>query len=333
MLREALTLDRLRAMEPDDAAALFLARRAEGLTASEEALLDDWLGADSTHAEAFIRAERGWNVFDSAAGDEILAAMRAHALDPPVRRWTHWPRAVAAAAVVVLVVAAGLLLNPFGRAPGGNDPTAPIEYASARGEVRDIALPDGSVMTLDADSAAQGRFGARGRSIELRRGRAFFDVRHDGSRPFAVTAANRRVVAIGTRFEVDVAGGGLRVTLVQGRVAVERPGTKPIMLAPGQQFVEAGGADTVRSAGVEGDRAAAWRSGLVDFDDRPLSEAVAEINRHSRAQILVRDPAVGALRISGQFRTGDSERFARAVAEVHPVRVLPHGNQIELVAK
>ena len=47
MVREALNIERLHAMVPEEAAAHLLVRRAEGLSAQEEALVTEWLSADA----------------------------------------------------------------------------------------------------------------------------------------------------------------------------------------------------------------------------------------------------------------------------------------------
>jgi transmembrane sensor len=334
MLREALTLDRLGELDPSEAAALFVARRAEGLTPSEEDLLAAWLAADAGHARALDRADRAWGAFADSEGDEILAEMRAHARASRPRPMVDWRRFAAIAAILVLVLGSGTVLltlnRPQGPGPGGQ--IAAIEYTSAPGQVREVKLADGSTMTLDGESKARARLGPAERAIELVQGRAFFEVEPDRSRPFSVTAAARRVVAIGTRFEVDLGADGLRVTLLHGRVDVAplRANGRVFTLIPGQQFVEGAGGPLVQTAPTAGDTAMGWNRGLIGLDDRPLAEAATQINRYSRNQIVIRDPAVGAMRISGQFRTGDAERFARTVAEVYPVRVIRHGNEIEL---
>jgi transmembrane sensor len=334
VLREALTQDRLRAMEPDDAAAYFVACGIDGRTASEQELLDGWLAESPDHSAALERANRGWDSLADAEGDEILSAMRAHALAPPTAQRRLWPRAAAAAAVLLLVAAASILLLPrLGRAPRpGGDDGATVEYASTSTGIRDVVLPDGSRMTLDANSVVRGRFAAASRSMAMVRGRAFFDVRHDPSRPFAVTANGRRIVDMGTRFDVSIIGGSLRVRLEQGSVAIESPGSNAptVTLRPGQEFVDAGSSATVNTVGTAG-ALTDWRRGLVDFDDTPLAVAVAQINRYSAAQIVVRDAKIGTIRVSGQFRTGDAERFARTIAELHPVRVVRQGDTIDIV--
>ncbi|MBB4098260.1 FecR family protein [Sphingomonas kyeonggiensis] len=337
MVREALTQERLRAMPVDEAAALLAVRRAEGLTASEEGLLADWLAADPAHARAFALAGRGWDAFDAGADDEILAAMRAHALVPRRRDWLGWPQLAGVAAAVLLLVAVGLWWMPS-RVPGG--PAGPTvqeiawsRYAAPAERVRDVTLADGSVMTLDAGSVAEVRFAADARAIRLVRGRALFEVAHDPARPFGVMAATRRVVALGTRFVVDLDDDMLKVMLIRGKVAVEPMGEgEAVTLMPGQRFTERGDAVSVAMvpAPVE---TPAWSQGLVDLNDVPLSQAIAEINRHARIRIVIRDPRIAALRVSGQFRAGEAERFANTVAELHGLRVIRRAKEIELARK
>lgn len=309
----------LEALEPRDAAAHFIARRAEGLTTDEQRLLTEWLARDASHQRLFDSADRAWQTFANVDDDEILAAMRAHALAKRPRASSWW-RPAAAAAVLLVAVSAALLY--FRSSPL---PVPAIQYASARGEVKEITLPDGSSMTLDAESTAVARFSADGRNVELQRGRAFFAVTPDHTRPFAVTAAGQRVVAVGTRFDVNLAADAMTVTLLEGKVTV---GTAT--LDAGQQFVERLGKATIRTIGTASENTIAWRTGLVSFDDQPLGEAVAVMNRYSPDQIVIRDASVASIRLSGQFRAGESQRFADTLAEMHGLRPVRRGNEIEL---
>lgn len=321
-------------MERSEAAAYFVARRSDGLTESEQALLTRWLEADPANAAELERVGRGWDWFQDPGGNEILSAMRAHALEPRRRWWAMLtPRAAAAA---ILLLFAGLSVIFFRAGDWGTpapraDPT--IRYASAA-EIRQIRLPDGSRMTLDARSEAAGSFGPGGRSVELLRGRAFFHVATDPARPFSVTAGERRVVALGTRFDVKLETGALTVNLVEGSVTVGPLDGKvePARLSAGQQFVERGGTAVIRRIDPAARDATGWTQGRLHFDDVPLGEAVAEVNRYSPVPIVVPDREVAALRISGEFKAGDGARFAETVAELHPIRVTRRGDSIELAA-
>lgn len=321
-------------MERSEAAAYFVARRSEGLTESERELLTQWLAADPGNSAELERVERGWDWFADSEGNEILSAMRAHALEPRPRWWARLTPQAAAAAVLLFFAGLSVMLFRAGDW-GGPSPQAgqSIRYASA-GEIRQIRLPDGSRMTLDARSEAVGSFGSGGRSVELLRGRAFFDVAKDRARPFSVTAGERRVIALGTRFDVKLEAGGLTVNLLEGGVTVGPldPGVEPARLSPGQQFVERGGTAVIRRIDPEGGNVTGWTQGLLHFDDVPLAEAVAEVNRYSPVQIVIPNRQVAALRVSGEFRAGDGARFAETVAELHPIRVIRRADSIELAA-
>jgi transmembrane sensor len=326
LVREALTVEKLSALEAREAAALFIARRAEGLTMSEQQLLADWLAKDEGNRRLFENADRAWQTFADSEGDEILVAMRAHARAPRPRSWTQWRPAAAAAAVALVAIGVAWFLVPTAQT---------FEYATARGEVKEFQLPDRSGLTLDGESAVTGRFSTERRSVELQRGRALFAVAHDSSRPFTVTAAGRRVVAVGTRFDVNLMADGLTVTLLEGRVNIESLDTTmaPVTLSPGQQYIERHGKGEIRPVGAAGESAISWRKGFVNFDDQPLAEAVAIMNRYSPDQIVIGDAKVASLRVSGQFRAGDSQRFAETLAEMHGLRAIRLENRIELVLK
>jgi transmembrane sensor len=339
MVHEALSHQRLDKMPRDEAAALLAVRRAEGLSDSEAQLLAEWLAADEANRQALAATDRTWQHFDQIEDNEILAAMRAHARAPRQRGWGLDPRMAAAAAILILIMATSLVFGPsLFRGPTREaDPSVTLawtRYASAHGAVRAIALSDGSVVTLDTESVVETRLAADTRAIRLVRGRALFEVAPDASRPFAVSAGGRRVVALGTRFEVDLGGSALRVKLLKGSVAVEpgAGGRAIVTLKPGQEFIAASGAEKVRSVDVAaGDPA--WRRGLIDLDDVPLNAAAAQINRYSRDQIVISDPDVAAIRVSGQFRIGDAARFASTVAELHQVRVTRRRGKILLGKK
>jgi transmembrane sensor len=336
MLREALTPERIHTLRPAEVAACFIMRRADGLTASEQQLLERWLAQDEAHRQAFDSADQAWQSLADTEGDEILAAMRAQALSARPRAGSAWRPMAAAAAILLLAVCVTLLVSPTLHRPGAQKPgvtqIALLQFRSPHGMMRHFQLPDGSTLTLDADSIALGRFGSNQRAIELQQGRAFFEIIPDKSRPFTVTAAGRSIVAVGTSFDVNLLKQGLMVTLLHGKVAVTAlDSAERLMLEPGQQYIERAGKVITRSLGPASENAAAWRVGLINFDDQPLAEAVAMMNRYSSEIIVVDDPNIAALRVSGQFHAADSQRFAATVAEMHHLRVIHAMNRTELV--
>lgn len=208
---------------------------------------------------------------------------------------------------------------------------APVAYRTELGEQRTLALDDGSQVTLDTNTAIRVAFGEQRRSVELVSGRVHFVVAKDPARPFVVTAGQRQVIAIGTAFDVMREGDSVSVLLMEGKVVVRDGSAQgPVeSLEPGDRL------KFRRGAAVAQDRpdlsaVTAWQTGQAVFDDDPLSEAVAQLNRYQRRPIVIADARVGAMRISGSYKMGSSEAFAQSVSALLPVSVSETPSQIVL---
>jgi transmembrane sensor len=345
MIQEVPSLDRLRSMPPDEAAALLTVRGGGAPRAQDQETLGAWLRLGEANVQAWARAQKAWSSFEAAEDDEILNAMRRAALKARPAMAVKWRPLAAAAALLVVLTGAlwGRLgvgvpdrgsktaIAPAGARQAAARPAA--DYVTPRGRPGVFSLADGSRLTLDTDSAVATAFTSTRRDLRLLRGRAFFEVKHDARRPFAVHADGREVVALGTRFDVRMDPGRVRVVLVEGTVSVQSlsPAAPPTVLHAGEQLVDRAGASPVVSpARIE--EALNWQRGFVTFDDDTLAAAAAELNRYSRDQIVVRDPHVARLRVTGMFQAGDPMRFGRILAQVHPVRMVRTGaGQLEIL--
>jgi transmembrane sensor len=202
--------------------------------------------------------------------------------------------------------------------------------ATRIGEIRTLRLSDGSTVTLDTDTILRTRFSASGRRLSLLRGRARFDVAHDPTRPFIVAAGGGAVAARGTLFDVALSSDQrVAVTLIRGVVEVDpaseavpsgaarRPS---IRLTQGQQF--AYGRDIAAPrAEPASPTGALWPSGLLTFERAPLSHALAEANRYSRRRIVLAEPSLGALQVSGVFRAVAPHDLAEGLAAAFALRL------------
>jgi len=222
-----------------------------------------------------------------------------------------------------------------GRRIAAVDPTARYgaeDLVSAKGARLVTQLPDGTRLELDTDSAVDLAFTGRERRLRLVRGQAFMTVAADPRRPFALDVADQTIVDRGTAFAARLDPAGVRVTLVQGRVAVGPSGAPARYdLAPGQRLTLKPGRPGVVEA-VDTDQALAWRQGFIEFSDTPLGEAVAEMNRYGGPTLTVRDPHAAGLKISGRFKLGDAERFVRTTSALLPIHATRVAGGLELRA-
>lgn len=307
--------------DPDEKAAeLFLRRRSGDWNETDERGLAAWLDASMVHRACFESVERMWDDAGRAAGSPGVRGLRAEALaaSPQPRRW---PRMAALAATLVLVLAAGGLGAMVLRSSPGFKHEAPAQvYRTAVGERATINLADGSRLLLNTSSEVKVDFSGRRRGLQLVSGEAWFDVAKDPSRPFVVRAGGHTVTALGTSFDVRMEPqGALKVAVVEGRVAVGALGGAHVSdVRAGERIDVQGEAAVLRPAGpVAGD----WRQGRIEFVSATLAEAVVEMNRYRRTPIVVTDPKVGRLRVSGVFYTGEGSGFLDALPITHPVSV------------
>jgi len=299
--------------------------------AVDRAAFEHWRAADPRHAVAYARAERAW---DSAALLAQTRFGRARSL-PERRRFFDRPqvRYAFAAAAVLVVAILGLSVGGVGWFRHDRSPQA-TEFASSIGQIRRVALADGSTVTLDTDSVLRIAFTAGERRLYLSRGRARFDVAHDAARPFIVMAGAGSVTARGTIFDVAIAGSRVKVVLLRGVVEVRdgrsRTGTSQpatTRLSPGQQ-IAFGTAEPLLAPQPAAAVDAQWTAGMLSFDGTRLADAIAQANRYSRAKISLADPGLADLRITGAFHAGDAIGLAESVADslgLHAART-PQGD-------
>lgn len=260
------------------------------------------------NAQAFARLEAMWSAAEVLADDpEILAFIppTRPVKTAPRRRLKPWVAAAAASALVVIVaIGVGLWFQPQ-------------TMATQIGERRVVQLADGSQLTLDTNTRVEVRLSSEERRIDLLEGQAFFDVEHDASRPFVVVAGDTRVTALGTRFDVRREAGSARVVLVDGRVRIQDPArSRPdVILTPGERLDAAPMALPMKTDVA---RAVSWTTGRIVFQNTPLGEAAAEVNRYTRSPITLQTQ-LATTTVSGAFDAGDVEGFLAALVDLYPV--------------
>lgn len=293
-----------------------------------EAGLRRWLKADPAHARAFEIATEAW---------EIAGGIRSAAL-PRVANPFQERDSKRAVARSYLALAAALCAVTIGALYHITQEDAAI--TTAVGEQRMLTLGDGTRIFLNTDTRVSVVEDSARRHVKLEKGEALFDVTKDPQRPFVVSAGDKEVVALGTSFVVRRDPEQLVVTLMEGKVIVsgaqsprdseEMPSGETV-LTPGQRLTFAtSNAPKLDEPAIE--KVTAWRRGEVILDKTRLQDAAEEMNRYSAVRLVVDEPEVANIRVSGIFRAGDSARFARAVAETYQLNVEQESRRIRISA-
>jgi len=206
----------------------------------------------------------------------------------------------------------------------GFAPPAPIAPSTSPTAVALPArqmLSDGSIVELKEGAEISVEFSDAQRRVVLRRGTAHFQVAKNAARPFVVDVAGFEVRAVGTAFSVQLGARQVEVLVTEGRVAVDHPVDTDLTAAVVEPLavMDAGDSFVLDLAtqdapvppvqpvpAAELDERLAWRAPKLEFSGTRLAEAIPMFNRHSRRQLVLADPALGELRLSGILRADNT---------------------------
>ncbi len=288
--------------------------------------IDAWLSQDVRHRQAYDDAASLWTQAPKPEPEAIPAPDLAAALpgglpNGPVlwdrtqalpRRW-----GVAAMAGLALLAAAAFVAFPTVQL------WTMADHRTGAGELREIALDDGSRLTLDGRTAIAVSSTAAQRTVDLLSGQAFFEVA-PAARPFVVTArgVTIRVAASGKAvFDVTAPDEGVAVAVQSGAVSVSETALGAIAeVMAGLQlklprnrgpFVE-----PIRPGEV-----AAWRDRRLAFREMPLRDAVREIARSLDTIVVFADERIADQPVTATVDLSRPDEALRTVVQLKGGRV------------
>lgn len=311
------------------ASAWFARMRNGDAPARVTAKFRRWLTADPANQLEYAKRELVWELTGELERDPNIADWLAEAQSP--QRDSRRTRLVWAAATSLCVVVALSLAYIFWPSPSD-------QYATQVGERRTIVLADESRIELNTDTLVRVTYERNTRTVELEHGEATFRVARDPSRPFEVWSDRGVARALGTEFNVLSLSGDVTVTVLSGKVQVLAPTAQKniqrsdgVVLSAGQE-VSYSGARLSHLRGADTRRVLAWQSGRVAFEDVQLSEALDEFNRYIGKPIVIDDPAIEHIRVSGVFRIGETDALLNALNTAFGIEAAPGPTAVALRA-
>lgn len=203
----------------------------------------------------------------------------------PKHQWFTFTTWAVAASIAVFLTIGSLIL------------THTTRITSAKGEHLSVALPDGSNVLLNSESqlSYQKYMWWKKREVTLK-GEGFFKVMK--GRRFEVRTGKYVTSVLGTSFNVFARENEVRVCCFTGKVGVrEISSGAQTFLTPGLG-VE-GNAGSLGGVEKISDRQKGWTKGEFYFDDIPLVDVFAEIERQFNVKLICN--GVNNRRYSGYF--------------------------------
>jgi transmembrane sensor len=354
-----------------EASAWFVEFRAEDVTGEARERFIEWLRRSPEHIQAYLEVAGSWAelpsedpegridvaaLIDRARKDQNVVALErlqspglpsastcveASVSAPAVARSRSSHRRqylVAAAAVAAFAItSAAFVLTHVG------------VYTTGIGEQRTIALADGSTVELNARSRIRLRLESHQRNVALLEGQALFHVAKDAGRPFIVQAGETQVRAVGTEFDVNRKATATVITVVEGRVSVSTPAIAaqlPPTLGSGASgavvpvvLVSAGEQLTVTAQTVSRPKpadaaaATAWVQKRLMFEETPLSDVADEFNRYNTLPLIIEDPQVQHLRISGIYSSTDPVSLLNFLRSQPTIEVIEGEHEVRIIRR
>ncbi|HEV2480411.1 MAG TPA: FecR domain-containing protein [Puia sp.] len=240
----------------------------------------------------------------------------------PLRARGRW---MAAAAVLVLV-GVGLVVYRM-------LPVRQSQLASGYGEQLSQQLPDGSEVTMNANSRLH-YFNKWQDGVDREvwiEGEAFFHVRKTPMKSrFIVHTDEFDVVVTGTQFNVVNRNGRDNVLLQEGSVIIHPKTGEDLHMVPGD-FVQWDGNRLKRST-VRLDSLTAWRDHQIVFDKTPLREVAAIIEEQYGVKVNLVAPSIGDSLISGILPNNNLNVLLQALETTSDFDVTRDGGNITIKA-
>ena len=294
-------------------AARWMARLWSGeVSAADQAACERWRLAHPDH-------ERAWQCLRQFEDKlvSVPAPLARHALLVPAQAAARQRRRLLG------VVGLGLAAGATGWAVSTTERAQRTfsDIQTGTGEIRELALADGSRIVLSSETGIDLRFSDQERLIVLHSGQLLVTTAADPApmhRPLRVRSPMGVVEALGTRFSVRRDASTVEVAVFSGAVEIA-PAARPLARARvdaggGARFDELG----LVSTGPVAASAEAWTRGLLVASAMRLDDLVLELRRFRRGHLAC-DPAVAGLRVSGVFPLLDTDRALHNLTLALPV--------------
>lgn len=224
----------------------------------------------------------------------------------------------AAVASILLLLASALY---YFSASSMKDPKVIYqELCVAKGESKNIILPDGTVVFINSDSKLkyEENFGETCREVFLE-GEAWFDVSHNPNKPFIVHTQENDIKVLGTAFNVYAYPNEniFRTSLERGKICLSYNNGAEIELKANQTYILLKNTREVKlleTTNIE--MYSAWKNGDIVFKNQTFTDILKILERTHNLTFILKNKNVGKCNYTGCFTTEDDINSILAVIKL-----------------
>ena len=226
-------------------------------------------------------------------------------------------------------------------------PNRETEYQTAFGQMRQVTLPDGSLVTLNGNSTVRYKSDWNTnapREIWLD-GEGFFSIKHtENHQKFTVHANNQcDIEVLGTEFNVSGRGQKTKVVLQSGKirlVVTEQQQTRQVMMKPGDLVEIRKAAEVIEVAGqevssviqqkmVDPANYVSWKEKQLVFEETSLLEIAGILRETYGMTLVLPEEKYYYEKITGTIPSGNTDELLDALALTLGMRYEKDNNQVK----
>ncbi|MES2616789.1 MAG: FecR domain-containing protein [Bacteroidota bacterium] len=276
----------MKHMVTDDIIVKYIVGEAE---AHEVAMVEQWRKASADNDKQFREFESLWQqsaavknevaVNTDAAWQKVAAKInnKPASKGRVVTMNTRW----LVAASLALILGIGYII--FSTADSKQQP---LITSNVTAEPLQLQLSDGSkILVKNGSFTYPQQFDGTKRSVQLNKGKAYFDIASDKTKPFEITSGATTITVLGTEFEITAETNTTRLLVKEGKVRFNTPKGELILTAGmGAEYNST--KNTLESIEVKGSNTFAYTSGELNFNNKSLKEVVNDLNNYYEKEVI-----------------------------------------------
>lgn len=230
-----------------------------------------------------------------------------------IKSWNIIPYISGIAATLLLLAGIYLLLQ------NAHSPQL-IHYYANENTAEPMILPDNSKVFLNNGThiAFPEKFAGKLRKVSLE-GEAFFVVAHDATKPFIIDIGETEIKVLGTSFNVAdrINTKTVEVAVVTGKV-VFYPAADPdhkVILSQGELGIFDKTDKTIRKKPLKNNNFMAWKTGVLEFHQTPLTIVLATIEKTYNLNIEAH-ATISDLKLTARFSQDTPEDIFKTLSLV-----------------
>ena len=269
----------------EEKAAYFFTCKKDGFTKTQELEFQIWIKENIEHKKAFEKVEMLQSLYLSLPSDIKSKISQEVHRNIKSRNSLRKSNFLKFAASVIFIIGASLFgINEY--------MNFGIKHTyTSNQEIKNIVLPDGSKVILDAKTKLDIKYFSDKREINIIEGKALFDVTSNPNKPFIVNANMIKVEVLGTNFEVKNEIDKIVVDVINGKVKVEQNKNNEFqqlaILTKGKHISFDKQSKKVILKDIDINNIASWKDGILFFQDYSLEKAINKKKKYQDINITI----------------------------------------------